>query len=251
MHTVPELLPAIDLRGGHCVRLRQGDFDDETVYDDDPVRVAREFEAAGARWIHVVDLDAARTGERAHLDQIRLIVRSVACRIEVGGGVREADAARELLDAGVERVVVGTAAVERPALVEELCQQHPGRIAVGLDARGNDVAIRGWVDGSGGDLLGLAQRFDAIGLAALVVTEIGRDGTLEGPAFGQLTAVVGATTVPVVASGGVGTLDDLRALARLRAGGRGLAGVIVGRAVYEGRFGVAEALASLHEAADD
>jgi phosphoribosylformimino-5-aminoimidazole carboxamide ribotide isomerase len=241
----PVLLPAIDLRDGHCVRLRQGDFDAETVYDDDPVRVAREFEAAGAEWIHVVDLDAARTGERAHLEQIRLIVRSVACRIEVGGGVRTAEAARELLDAGVERVVVGTAAVERPALVEELSLDHPGRIAVGLDARGNEVAIHGWVEGSGGDLVTLAERFGGIGLAALIVTEIGRDGTLEGPAFGQLAAVLAATDVPLVASGGVGSLDDLRALARLEAGGRSLAGVIVGRAIYEGRFGVADALASL------
>jgi phosphoribosylformimino-5-aminoimidazole carboxamide ribotide isomerase len=233
------------------VRLHQGDFDAETVYDDDPVRVAREFETAGARWIHVVDLDAARTGERMHLDQIRLIVRSVACRVEVGGGVRTAEAALELLDAGVERVVLGTAAVERPALVEELCQQHPGRIAVGIDARGNEVAIRGWVEGSGADLVTLAQRFDGIGLAALIVTEIGRDGTLEGPAFGQLGAVLAASEVPLVASGGVGTLDDLRALARLRSGHRGLAGVIVGRAIYEGRFGVADALNSLAETVVD
>src|SRR4029078_12016351 len=138
---VPALLPAIDLRGGHCVRLQQGDFDAETVYDDDPVRVAREFEAAGAECIHVVDLDAARTGERTHLDQIRLIVRSVACRIEVGGGGGTARAARQLLDAGVERVVVGTAAVERPALVEELCGAFPGRIAVGLDAPGHETAV--------------------------------------------------------------------------------------------------------------
>jgi phosphoribosylformimino-5-aminoimidazole carboxamide ribotide isomerase len=230
------------------VRLHQGDFNAETVYDDDPVRVAREFEAAGAEWIHVVDLDAARTGERAHLDQIRMIVRSVACKIEVGGGIRSADAALELLDAGVERVVVGTAAVERPALVEELCHEHPGRIAVGLDARGNKVAIRGWVEGSGADLVALAERFDGIGLAALIVTEIGRDGTLEGPAYGQLGAVLAASSVPLVASGGVGTLDDLRALARLRASDRGLAGIIVGRAIYEGRFGVREALASLAEA---
>jgi phosphoribosylformimino-5-aminoimidazole carboxamide ribotide isomerase len=248
---VVDLLPAIDLRDGHCVRLHQGDFAAETVYDDDPVRVAREFEAAGARWIHVVDLDAARTGTRAHLDQIRLIVRSVACRVEVGGGVRSAESAVELLDAGVERVVIGTAAVERPALVEELCREFPGRIAVGLDARGNEVAIRGWQEGSGADLVDLARRFERVGLAALIVTEIGRDGTLEGPAFGQLGAVLGASSVPLVASGGVGSLDDLRALARLRARGRGLAGVIVGRAIYEARFGVADALASLAEAVTD
>jgi phosphoribosylformimino-5-aminoimidazole carboxamide ribotide isomerase len=249
--TAVELLPAIDLRDGRCVRLRQGDFSAETVYDDDPVRVAREFEAAGARWIHVVDLDAARTGSRAHLDQIRLVVRSVGCRIEVGGGVRSAESAAELLDAGVERVVLGTAAVERPALVEELCREFPGRVAVGLDARGNEIAIRGWQEGSGADLLDFARRFERVGLAALIVTEIGRDGTLEGPAFGQLTAVLGASAVPLVASGGVGSLDDLRALGRLRAGDRALAGVIVGRALYEGRFGVADALASLAEAVAD
>lgn len=233
------------------MRLHQGDFDAETVYDDDPVRVARQFEASGAEWIHVVDLDAARTGERTHLEQIRLVVRSVSCRIEVGGGVRSADAAQELLDVGVERVVVGTAAVERPALVEELCQLYPGRVAVGLDARGNEVAIRGWVDGSGADLVTLAQRFEGIGLAALIVTEIGRDGTLEGPAYGQLGAVLAESDIPLIASGGVGSLDDLRALARLEAGGRRLAGVIVGRAIYEGRFGVADARASLQEAMAD
>ncbi|HEY3670421.1 MAG TPA: 1-(5-phosphoribosyl)-5-[(5-phosphoribosylamino)methylideneamino]imidazole-4-carboxamide isomerase [Acidimicrobiia bacterium] len=248
---VPDLYPAIDLRGGHCVRLHQGDFDAETVYDDDPVRVAREFEAAGAQWIHVVDLDAARTGTRTHLDQIRLMVRAVSCKIEVGGGVRTADAAAELLDAGVERVVVGTAAVERPALVEELCFEYPGRVALGLDARGNEVAIRGWAEGSGADLVGLAQRFEGVGLAALIVTEIGRDGTLEGPAFGQLGGVLAASGIPLIASGGVGTLDDLRALAQLRSGDRGLAGIIVGRAIYEGRFDVAAALASLAEAVVD
>jgi phosphoribosylformimino-5-aminoimidazole carboxamide ribotide isomerase len=240
-----DLLPAIDLRDGHCVRLRQGDFAAETVYDDDPVRVAREFEAAGAPWIHVVDLDAARTGERTHLPQIAAIAEAVSCRVEVGGGVRTADAARELLDAGVARVVVGTAAVERPALVEELCLEYPGQVAVGLDARGSEVAIRGWVDGSGADLITLAQRFDGIGLAALIVTEIGRDGTLEGPAFGQLLSVLGASDVPLIASGGVGTLDDLRALVALEAGGRRLAGIIVGRAIYEGRFSVAQGLSAM------
>jgi phosphoribosylformimino-5-aminoimidazole carboxamide ribotide isomerase len=248
---VPDLYPAIDLRGGHCVRLHQGDFGAETVYDDDPVRVAGEFEAAGAQWIHVVDLDAARTGTRTHLDQIRLMVRSVSCKIEVGGGVRTADAAAELLDAGVERVVVGTAAVERPALVEELCHAYPGRIAVGLDARGTEVAIKGWVEGSGADLVTLAQRFEGVGLAALIVTEIGRDGTLEGPAFGQLGSVLAACGIPLIASGGVGTLDDLRALVQLRSGDRGLEGIIVGRAIYEGRFDVAQALASLAEAVAD
>jgi len=244
---VIDLLPAIDLRGGHCVRLHQGDFAAETVYDDDPTRVASEFAAAGARWIHVVDLDAARTGERTHLPQIRAICEAVPCAVEVGGGVRTADAARELLDAGVSRVVIGTAAVERPALVEELCLEYPGAIAVGLDARGTEVAIRGWVEGSGADLVTLAQRFDGIGVAALIVTEISRDGTLEGPAFGQLLAVLTASNIPLIASGGVGTLDDLRALVALEGGGRRLSGIIAGRAIYEGRFTVEQGLAAMVE----
>ncbi len=243
-----DLLPAIDLRGGHCVRLHQGDFDAETVYDDDPVRVAREFEAAGARWIHVVDLDAARTGERTHLLQIAAICAAVSCSVEVGGGVRTADSARELLDVGVARVVVGTAAVERPALVEDLCAEYPGAIAVGLDARGNEVAVRGWVEGSGADLVELAQRFEGIGVAALIVTEIARDGTLEGPAFAQLLSVLEASSIPLIASGGVGTVEDLRALVALEGGGRRLAGVIAGRAIYEGRFTVEQGLAAMVEA---
>ncbi len=219
------------------------------MYDDDPVRVARAFEAAGARWIHVVDLDAARTGERAHLTEITAVVGAVSCRIEVGGGVRDAEAAATLLDAGVARVFVGTAAVERPELVRELSGSYPGRIAVGLDARGREVAVRGWGEAGGADLVELAGRFDDAGVAALIVTEIARDGTMTGPDVDQLGAVLGATAVPVVASGGIGTLDDLRVLGAFRAGGRRLAGVIVGRALYEGRFGVAEALAALGGAA--
>jgi len=163
--------------------------------------------------------------------------------LQSGGGVRSTEAAEALLGVGVDRVVVGTAAVEDPALVAALASRHPGRVAVGLDARGSEVAVRGWVEGSGHDLLELASRFADAGVAALIVTEIGRDGTLEGPDVDQLGAVLGACDIPVIASGGVGTLDDLRTLIRLRAGGRALEGVITGRALYEGRFDVAAALA--------
>lgn len=237
------LYPAIDLRGGKCVRLLKGDFDAETVYDDDPVQVAREFAAAGAEWIHVVDLDAARTGSAANLDVIAAICAAVHCSVQSGGGVRDEEAAAALLDAGVARVVVGTAAVEQPALVDRLCAEHPGRIAVGLDARGRAVAVRGWVEGSGADLVELAGRFEHAGVAALIVTEIGRDGTMEGPDLEQLSAVLAVSAIPLIASGGVGTLDDLRALARLRVNGRELEGAIAGRAIYERRFGVVEAAA--------
>ncbi|MDD9370580.1 MAG: HisA/HisF-related TIM barrel protein, partial [Acidimicrobiales bacterium] len=162
--------------------------------------------------------------------------------VQTGGGVRDDAAADALLSAGVRRVVVGTAALDDPDWVRRLAGRYPGRVAVGLDARGRDVAVRGWVEGSGHDLVEVARRFDDAGVAALVVTEIGRDGTLEGPALDQLADVLAATTLDVVASGGVGTLDDLRALAALDVDGRRLAGAIVGRALYEGAFLLSDAV---------
>jgi phosphoribosylformimino-5-aminoimidazole carboxamide ribotide isomerase len=239
------LYPAIDLRDGRCVRLRQGDFAAETIYDDDPIAVARRFEAAGAEWIHVVDLDAARTGERVNLAVVEAICAAVACRVQASGGVRSAEAAGALLRAGAARVVVGTAAVERPALVDELGVLHPGQVAVGLDARGRAVAVQGWTEVTGADVVDLAGRFDGAGIGALVVTAIERDGTLEGPDVALLEAVLGATAVPVIASGGVGALGDLERLAAVRVDGRGLAGAIVGRALYEGRFDIEQARAAL------
>ena len=245
-----ELYPAIDLRGGRAVRLLRGDYAAETVYSDDPVAVARSFEAAGARWIHVVDLDAARSGEAGNLDLVAAVAQGVGCQVETGGGVRSVEAAERLIDAGVARVVVGTAAVERPELVAELAARFPGQVAVGLDARGRQVAVKGWTETTGADLVELAERFEGHGVRALIVTEIGRDGTMEGPDLDQLGAVLEATTVDVIASGGVGTLADISALAGLSSGGpngerRSLAGIIVGRAIYEGRFTVKEALACL------
>ncbi|MFS8584885.1 MAG: HisA/HisF-related TIM barrel protein, partial [Acidimicrobiia bacterium] len=176
-----ELYPAIDLRGGRCVRLLQGDFGRETVYGDDPVAQARAFVAGGARWLHVVDLDAARTGTPANRDVVAAIAAAVDVPVQAGGGVRDDAAADALLAAGVRRVVVGTAALDDPDWVRRLAARHPGRVAVGLDARGREVAVRGWTEGSGQDLVEVARRFDDAGVAALVVTEIGRDGTLAGP----------------------------------------------------------------------
>ena len=226
------------------MRLLRGDYNAETVYDDDPVARAIAFEAAGSPWLHVVDLDAARSGEPENLGVVTAIAGVVSCRVQASGGVRSEEAAHRLLDAGVDRIVVGTSAVERPDLVDALAGEWPGAVAVGLDARGRDVAVRGWTEGSGADLLDLARRFDRPGVAALVVTSIGRDGTLEGPDLDQLGEVLAAVSAPVVASGGVGTLADVEALASLRAGGRGLAGVIVGRALYEERFSVEEGIAA-------
>jgi phosphoribosylformimino-5-aminoimidazole carboxamide ribotide isomerase len=237
-----DLYPAIDLRDGRCVRLYQGDYGRETVYGDDPVAQARAFAAAGAPWVHVVDLDAARTGDPRNREIVAAIAAAVDVPVQTGGGVRDDAAADALLSRGVRRVVVGTAALDDPAWVRRLAARYPGQVAVGLDARGRDVAVRGWVEGSGRDLVEVARQFDDAGVAAMVVTEIGRDGTLQGPDVGQLAAVLAATGLGVVASGGVGTLDDLRALAALEVGGRRLAGAIVGRALYEGAFGVAEAV---------
>ena len=244
-----ELLCAIDLRDGRAVRLLRGDYGAETVYSDDPVELARAYEAAGAGWIHVVDLDAARTGVPENLALVTAIARTVGCAVQAGGGVRSAATAGRLLDSGVARVVIGTAAVEQPELVAELCTLHPGRVAVGLDARGRRLAVRGWTETTGADLVSTARRLEDQGVTALVVTEIGRDGTMAGPDFDPLGAVLAATTVDVVASGGVGTLADLSALAGFRVGdgdgARSLAGIIVGRALYEGRFTVEEALSCL------
>jgi phosphoribosylformimino-5-aminoimidazole carboxamide ribotide isomerase len=240
-----DLYPSIDLRGGQCVRLRQGDFEAETVYDADPLQVARDFASAGARWVHVVDLDAARTGEPANLTIIETICATVPSRVQVGGGIRSAEVAGEFLAAGAARVVIGTSAIERPELVDELTTMHPGQIAVGLDARGREVAVRGWTQGTGVDLVERARELGESAASALIVTEIGRDGTMAGPNLDQLGAVLEATELPVIASGGVGSLDDLAALRRLRAGGRALVGAIVGRAIYEGRFRVEDALATL------
>jgi phosphoribosylformimino-5-aminoimidazole carboxamide ribotide isomerase len=249
-----EILPAIDLLDGHCVRLRQGDYGDVTVYGDDPLEVAAGFVGEGARWIHVVDLDAARTGSpvnRRIISALTDSVGSAGVRVQTGGGVRDLASVEALRDAGVARVVIGTAAVRDPRLVDRAAAGWPGGIAVGLDFRHTpggscEVAVHGWTEGSGVDLFELVRRFDGSGAGALVVTEIGRDGMLSGPDVDGLAGVLAATsTVDVIASGGVSSIGDLLTLAAIDAAGRRLAGAITGKAVYEGRFGVAEAIAAV------
>ncbi len=240
-----ELLPAIDLRGGRCVRLSRGDYAQETVYGDDPVAVALGFLDAGARWVHVVDLDAARTGRPVNRPAVAAIARAVGGRggsVQAGGGVRSEEAAEALWAAGVRRVVLGTAAVEDPDLVGRLASARPGGVAVGLDSRSGEVAVRGWLAGSGVGVDEVLARLEGAGVAAVIVTDIGRDGMLTGPDTDGLGAVLDASAVDVVASGGVASADDLRVLAALRGprSGRRLAGAIVGRAIYEGRLSVAE-----------
>jgi phosphoribosylformimino-5-aminoimidazole carboxamide ribotide isomerase len=241
-----ELYPAIDLRDGKAVRLVRGDYDAETVYDDDPVAVAAGFAADGARWLHVVDLDAARTGEPANRTVVAAITAAVGVhgmRVQSGGGVRSERAAAALAEAGVARVVLGSAALEDPDLVRRLAARQP--VAVGLDGRQGLAAVHGWVDDTAESVLDVLSRFEDAGVDAVVLTEITRDGTMEGPDLAGLRSALERTTLPLIASGGVGTLEDLDALAGLEFDGRHLAGVIAGKALYEHRFRVAEAMSVL------
>jgi len=229
------LYPAIDLRGGRCVRLRQGDYALETVYGDDPVAQAEAFAEAGAEWIHVVDLDGALTGEPANRNAIAAVASAVPVRVQTGGGIRTIDDARELAAAGVARVVLGTAAIERPELVDEVAEVVA--VALGLDVRERDVAVRGWTQ-QYGHLHDVLASFRGRPYEALVATQIATDGTGEGPDLDLYRQLVDAGE-PIVASGGVGTLEHLHALRDL-----GVPGVIVGRALYEQAFTVEEALAA-------
>lgn len=243
-----ELFPAIDVRGGKCVRLVQGDYGRETVYGDDPVAVARSFVEAGAVWVHTVDLDAARSGDPVNRPVIAAIAAAVAwggAQVQTGGGVRDLASVEALLAAGVSRVVIGTAAVEDPEFVAAAAAAHPGAVAVGLDARLRvdgtyEVAVRGWTEGSGLELFELLRRFEGMGVAATVITEIGRDGMLTGPDLDGLRTALATTTIDVIASGGVSSIADLHELRALTAEGRSLAGAIAGKAIYEGRFTAAE-----------
>jgi phosphoribosylformimino-5-aminoimidazole carboxamide ribotide isomerase len=244
-----DLYPAIDLRAGRCVRLLRGDYDAETRYDDDPASRADQFVADGATHLHVVDLDAARTGEPANREaiaSIAAVATAAGVALQVGGGVRSVDAADALFELGVARVVIGTAAVEEPALVRRVAERcrtaGRGAVAVGLDLRGDRVATHGWERTSGRVAVELMTAMADEGAEALVVTQISQDGTMAGPDLAGLARAVEATELDVIASGGVGDGGDLRALLEVADGG--LRGVIVGRALYEGALTVGEALGS-------
>lgn len=234
-----DLYPAIDIRSGRVVRLQQGDYGHETVYGDDPVDVADSFVRAGARWIHIVDLDAARTGDPVNRPVIARISASVAgrARVQTGGGVRTLDDARRLADAGIHRVVMGSAALANPDLVEEVASNV--EVAVGLDHRLGRLAVHGWTQETEVDVATAVEWFPAA--CAFIVTDISRDGMLSGPDVEGLTRLAATTTTPLIASGGVASLDDIDALA----GVAGLSGIITGKAIYEGRFTVSEALERL------
>ena len=241
----PVLFPAIDILGGRCVRLLQGDYGQETAYGNDPVAQAEAFQEAGATWVHVVDLDAARTGDPVNRQVVAEVAATLDVPVQAGGGVRTLDDARTLFDAGVSRVVMGTAAIENPDLVDEVADL--GRVAVGLDIRGEEVAVRGWTKGSGLLLNDALERFSIRSTDAFVITQIERDGTLQGPDLAGLAAALAATEVDVVASGGVGRPSDLNDLADLVVAGRRLAGIVLGRALYEGTVDLATAIRTLRD----
>ena len=232
------VFPAIDLRGGNVVRLRQGDYADETVYGDDPLSVAESFVAAGATWVHMVDLDAAKGDAAVNRPVIARVASALAgrARLQVGGGVREVADASALAEAGVSRVVMGSAAVREPSLVADVTTKVGVAVAVGLDHRAGILATEGWTQSSG---IGLA---DALGryptAACAVITDISRDGMLSGPDIDGLSSAARNAPMPIIASGGVGTVDDIVALAAIP----NIGGVITGKAIYEGRFTLAEAL---------
>ncbi len=235
-----EIIPAIDILGGKCVRLYQGDYAQAQTFDDNPVSVARQWAAEGATRLHLVDLDGAKTGEMVNKHMIEAIVRAVDIPVQVGGGLRTAHAVATLLGLGVQRVILGTIAVTDPTLVAQLCQQHPGQVVVGIDARDGWVATNGWLDTSKIQAIELASRVAEQGASAIIYTDIHRDGTLQGPNLDALRTLASAVTIPVIASGGMSSITDLLSLLALEP--LGVVGAIVGRALYTGDITLPEAL---------
>lgn len=242
---VMQIWPAIDLRGGKCVRLRQGDYEQETVFNDDPVAVALEFQAAGAKHLHIVDLDGAREGLPVNLPAVQDVVAAVDMECELGGGVRDEQSIAELLGFGLSRLVVGTSAIKQPDWFRETCRAFPHKLVLGIDARDGLVATDGWLETSSTSAVELAQQFSDEPIAAIVYTDIATDGMMAGPNTQAMAEMQQNVEVPVVASGGVTTLDDVRALAEA-----GLAACIIGRALYEESFTLSEALATASAAGE-
>lgn len=240
------LFPAIDLKSGKCVRLYKGDMAQATVFNDSPGDQAAQFVKAGARWIHVVDLDGAFAGKSVNADAVRAILKNANVPVQLGGGIRDDDAIAAWLDAGVTRVILGTIALKDPDFVKRACKTFPGKIVVGIDARGGHVAVQGWAETSDMKAVDLARKFEDSGVAAIVYTDIDRDGALQGPNVDATVAMAKAVSIPVIASGGVSSLDDLAVLKRHAKDG--IAGVISGRALYDGRIDLRAAIDLLEAA---
>lgn len=239
------VIPAIDLKGGKCVRLRQGRMEDETVFGDDPVAVAKKWAAAGAECLHLVDLDGAVQGEPAHEQTVHAIARALPqLRLQIGGGIRSRETVDRYLAAGVGAVIIGTRAVREPKFVEQLSREFPEQVCVGLDARGGYIATDGWEQTSNLRTVDLAQRFADAGVKALIFTDIGRDGMMQGCNIEATRELARAVPIPVIASGGVSSVADIRALAKAP---EGIAGAIVGRAIYAGGLDLSAAMAAAQE----
>jgi phosphoribosylformimino-5-aminoimidazole carboxamide ribotide isomerase len=240
-----QVIPAIDLLDGKCVRLYQGDYNQASVFNDNPVEVALQWAAEGATRLHVVDLDGAKAGKSVNLSVIEAITRAIDIPVQVGGGLRDRLGVDRLLKIGVQRAILGTVAVEKPELVTDLCQEFPNQIVVGIDARNGMVATRGWLETSEVAATDLAQRMAQQGAAAIIYTDIHRDGTLSGPNMDALRELAQAIDIPVIASGGVSSLTDLLSLLSLEP--IGVTGVIVGRAIYTGDVSLKEAVRAVGE----
>lgn len=242
--TALTLYPAIDLKDGACVRLQRGRMERATVYSSDPAAQARAWAEAGFRWLHVVDLNGAFAGQPVNADAVRAIVSAVSIPVQLGGGIRDMAGIEAWLFAGVQRVVLGSAAVKTPSLVRDACRAFPGRIAVGIDARDGVAATEGWATDSGIPARDLALRFEDAGAAAIIYTDISRDGMLSGLNLEQTVALARAVSTPIIASGGASSLEDLIALQQV-AVGTGISGVVIGRALYDGRIDPQAALRAL------
>ena len=232
------IIPAIDLRDGKCVRLIQGQYDRQIIYKDDPAAQAREFASAGAKWLHVVDLDGAKIGKPVNTGSIAKIVASGQLKVEVGGGIRNEDSIKELLDMGVERVIIGTKAVTDFDWFSEMAEKYSGKLVLGLDAKGSNVATQGWTQSCGQTLMDFAAKAAQLPLAAIIYTDIAKDGMMSGPNFERTKELADSVNMPVVASGGVCTVDDIKRLAELGS----IAAAIVGRAIYEQTITVEQAI---------
>ncbi len=235
-----EVIPAIDLLGGCCVRLYQGDYDKSQIFNENPVEVAKQWEEQGATRLHVVDLDGAKAGKIVNLEAIAAIVEAISIPVEVGGGLRSLDTVQQLLNLGVRWAILGTVAVEQPELVQQLCQQFPEQIIIGIDARNGKVATRGWLETSEVLATQLATQMQELGAAAVIYTDIHRDGTLSGPNLDALREMAEAIDIPVIASGGMSSVTDLLSLLALEP--QGVKGAIIGRALYTGDISLTEAL---------
>lgn len=241
------LFPAIDLKNGEAVRLQQGDMNRATVFNKDPAAQARDFAAQGFEWLHLVDLDGAFAGKPVNAEAVAAILQSVKMPVQLGGGIRDIATVERWLAAGISRVIIGTAAVRDPAFVKEAAKKFPGKVAVGIDARGGKVAVSGWAEETQMQTAELAKLFEGAGVSAIIYTDVERDGMLQGLNLDSTIALADAVSIPVIASGGLASLDDIRKLIEPRA--KKLAGAIAGRALYDGRLDPKSALELLKKAA--